>query len=98
MSPYPLAVFSLFLALFAQFIAAGMATVVALRPPYRRSHMALAIGLGLLALQHALSLEMVLYTGIYDLRQALLAAGVSTLLLLGLLGFSRRTAETPPPR
>lgn len=98
MSPYPLAVYSLSLALFVQFAATCLATLVALRPPYRRSRMAFAIGLGLLALQHALALEMVLYTGIYDLRQSLLAAGVSVLLLLGLLGFSRRQAGTPPPR
>lgn len=98
MSPYPLAVLSLALALFTQCIAAGLATMAALQSPYRRARMALAIGLALLALQHGFSLELAVRTGLFDLRQSLLAAGVSLLLLIGLLGFKPRPAEMPPPR
>ena len=89
MSPYVLAVLSLALALAVQCFAAGIMTFMALRPPYRRAAMVLAIGLALLAMHHAFSLELALHTGIFDLRQALLAAGGSLLLLLGLAGFRR---------
>lgn len=95
MSPYALAVISLILALLAQCAATGLVTLAALRSPYRRARMALAIGLALLALQHAYTLELALHTGLFDLRQALLAAGVSFLLLIGL---SPRPAETSLPR
>lgn len=98
MNPYPLAVLSLTLALLAQCFATGLATAAALRPPYRRAYMALAIGLALLALQHAFSLELAVRTGLFDLRQSLLAAAVSFLLLIGLFGLKFPAAETPPPR
>lgn len=98
MNPYPLAVLSLALALLAQCCATGLATLAAMRPPYRRTRMALAIGLALLALQHGFSLELALRTGLFDLRQSLLAAGVSLLLLFGLAGLRQAAAETPPPR
>lgn len=95
MSPYALAVLSLTLAVLAQCITTVMATLVAMRPPYRRARMALAIGLALLATQEAFSLELALRTGLYDLRQSLLAAGVSLLLLFGLLGLRPKPAEMP---
>lgn len=89
MSHYALAVISLALALATQCIAVGIVTLAALRPPYRRAAMALAIGLSLLALHHAFNLELALHTGIFDLRSSLLAAGVSVLLLFGVMGFRR---------
>lgn len=89
MSPYLVAVLSLALALGAQCIAAGIVTLSALRPPYRGAAMVLASGLLLLALRQAYDLELALHTGIFDLRQALLAAAVSVLLLFGLNGFRR---------
>lgn len=84
MSPYMLALTSLALALVVQCIATGIATSAALRPPYRRPAMILAIGLGLIALQHGYSLELALHTGLFDLRQSLLAAGASLLILAGI--------------
>jgi hypothetical protein len=89
MTPYALADLSLALALVVQCIAAGIMTQTALRPPYRRAAMILAIGFGLLALHHAFTLELALHSGLFDLRQSLLAAGGSLLLLLGLSGFNR---------
>jgi hypothetical protein len=89
MSPYLLAVVSLALAVVIQCIATGIMTQAALQRPYRRAAMVLAIGLGLLALHHAFTLELALHSGLFDLRQALLAAGVSLLLLLGLAGLRR---------
>lgn len=89
MSHYALAVLCLALALVVQCFAAGIMTLAALRPPYRRAAMVLAIGLGLLALHHAFTLELALHTGLFDLRQSLLAAGASLLLLLGLTKFRR---------
>lgn len=89
MSHYALAVICLALALVAQCFAAGLMTFAALRPPYRRAAMLLAVGLSLLALHHAFTLELALHTGIFDLRESLLAVGISILLLFGLTGFKR---------
>ena len=98
MTPYALALLSLTLALVAQCLAAGYATAAALRRPYRRTAMVLAIGLTLLAFNHGYSLELALHTGLFDLRQALLAAGVSLFLLFGLSALRHPKSETPPPQ
>lgn len=96
MNPYPLAVLSLMLAFGIQCVATGLATRAALQRPYRRALMIFAIGFALIALQHALTLELAVHTGLFDLRQALLAAGISLLLLIGLV--TLKPAGTPPAR
>lgn len=96
MNPYPLALLCLALAFGIQCVATGLATRAALRRPYRRALLIFAIGFGLLALQHALTLELAVRTGLFDLRQSLLAAGVSILLLFGLVAL--KPAGTPPSR
>lgn len=98
MTPYVLTLLCLTLAVLAQFLAAALATVAALQRPYSRAFLVIAIGLGLLALQHVLTLELALRTGLFDLRQALLGAGVSLLLLGGVIGLKRRRMEMLPPR
>lgn len=101
MSPYLLTLAALALAVLAQSVATGAALQLALAKPYRRSWMALAVGSGLLALHHGYSLEFVLHTGLYDLRQAGLSGVVSLLLAAGLFGLKRRLErepETLPPR
>lgn len=89
MSHYALAVLSLALALVAQCFATGIVFFRALRPPYRWAALVLPFGFSLLALHHAYDLELALHTGLFDLRQSVLAAGVSVFLLLGLSGFRR---------
>lgn len=99
MSAYALTLWALLGALLAQSIATGIALELALSKPYRRHWLALGIGCGLLALHHGYTLELGLRTGLYDLRQAALAALVSLLLALGLFGLRRDVSSRPgkPP-
>jgi hypothetical protein len=89
MSAYALTVFCLSFAIVVQTIATLAALRVALRPPYRRAWLALTIASSLLALHHGFTLELTSSTGLYDLPRAALAAIVSTLLALGIVGLSR---------
>lgn len=74
MSPYTAALLALVLALAGQSLAAGLALECALRHSRPTAWLALALGSLLLALHHGFSLELALWAGIYDLRQAILAA------------------------
>jgi hypothetical protein len=90
MNPYLLAILSLLLAAVAQTSIAWVATERFLEKSQssrqRRSWLAIALGAGFLAMQHGYTLELALRTGLYDLRQALLAAFVSLLFALGTFG------------
>ena len=89
MSPYALTVLCLCFAIVAQTLATLAALRITLRPPYRRAWLALTIASSLLALHHGFTLELTSSTGLYDLLRAALAAIVSTLLALGIVGLSR---------
>ena len=93
MSPYALTLLGLVAALLAQSVATGIALELALQKPYRRHWLALGIGSGLLALHHGYDLELGLRTGLYDLRQAALAAIVAVFLALGFLGLRREVSS-----
>lgn len=97
MSPFALALLCLLLALFAASLAAARAAFAALRPPYRRAPLACALGFSLFALQQFHTLELAWRTGLFDLRQAALSAGIALFLLPGLLVLMRGP-RTPPPR
>lgn len=96
MNPYLLAVLALLLAAIAQTSIAWMATERFLPKGQGRrqslSWLAIALAAGLLALQHGYTLELALHTGLYDLRQALLAAFVSLLFAFGTHGLRPPTA------
>jgi len=93
MNPYTLAVVAMLLAAVAQTSATWLAVelflVKGLPSGQRRSWLTIAIGAALLALHHGYTLELALRTGLYDLRQALLAAGISILFALGAFGLRR---------
>lgn len=89
MSPYALAVLSLLLAVAAFSIAAALAAWRTLRAPGGWGTLFLALGFALLAIKHVFSLELAVYSGLFDLRQSLLAAGVAIFLLAGLAGIRR---------
>jgi len=91
MNPYLLAVLGLLLAATTQTSLAWIASERFLRKGQERrlrfSWLAVALAAGLLAVQHGYALELALRTGLYDLRQALLAAVVALLLALACYGF-----------
>lgn len=96
MNPHLLTLLTLVAALIGQAIAAGLATEIFLRKGLpgglRRAWIALALGGALLTLHHGYTLELALRTGLYDLRQAVLAALVALLFALGTDGLRRQTA------
>lgn len=96
MNAYLLSLAALAAALIGQAVAAGLATGLFLRKGLpagpRRSWIALALGGALLTLHHGYTLELALRTGLYDLRQAVLAALVALLFALGTNGLRRQTA------
>lgn len=93
MNPYTLAVVALLLAAVAQTSAAWLAVELFLvkgqSRGQRRSWLAVASAAMLLALHHGYALELALRTGLYDLRQALLAALISVLFAVGAVGLRR---------
>jgi hypothetical protein len=93
MSPYALTVLCLCFAIVAQTLSTLAALRATLRPPYRRAWLALTIASSLLALHHGFTLELTSATGLYDLPRAALAAIVSTLLALGLVGLDREIKQ-----
>lgn len=94
MNAYIISLYTLGLALVAHSIISGIAFERFFhRTPEsnnRQLWLALAIGSLLLGLQHGYSIELALKTGIYDLRQALLAGSASLLFVWALLAFNRR--------
>jgi len=94
MNPYLLAVLALLLAAIAQTSAAWIAAESFWRKGQgsssRRSWLALTLAAGLLALHSGYTLELALRTGLYDLRQAILAALIGLLFALGTYGLRRQ--------
>jgi len=94
MNPYLLAVLALLLAAIAQTSAAWIAAESFWRKGQgsrsRRSWLALTLAAGLLALHSGYTLELALRTGLYDLRQAVLAALIGLLFALGIYGLRRQ--------
>ncbi len=94
MSDYALALIALLVALLGQATAAGLAIEVYLRRglprAVSRTWLALASGSLLLALQSGYTLELALRSGLYDLRQALLASLVGICFALGINGLRRQ--------
>jgi len=93
MSSYTMSLLALIGALIAQSWTTGLATERFLRKEQsalaRRSWMALAIASLIFALQHGYALELAVTTGLYDLRQAVLAGVASLLLALAVYGLRR---------
>lgn len=96
MNPYTLTLWSLAVALIAQSLVAGLSIELVLRPKraagLRRAWLAIAIGSLLLALHHGYTIELALRTGLYDMRQAVLAGLTSIFLALGFSGIRRSQA------
>jgi len=96
MNSYTLAVLALLLAAVAQTSAAWIATELFLLKGQsgtrRRAWLAISLGAMLLALQHGYAIELALRTGLFDLRQALLAMLVALFFALGLFSIRRSTA------
>lgn len=84
----------------AQAACAGMAFELAIRrglsPWERLSWGAFFLGGLLLTLHHGYNLELALRTGLYDRRQATLAALSGLLFALGLFGLRRQRTSRPP--
>ena len=96
MNPYTLTLWSLAIALLAQSLVTGLAIELFLRKGpvscLRRAWLALSIGSMLLALHHGYNLELALRTGLYDMRQAVLAGLVAVFFALGVWGLRRQQA------
>lgn len=96
MNPYTLTLWSLVVALIAQSLVAGLSIELFLRPSratgLRRAWLAIAIGSLLLALHHGYTIELALRTGLYDMRQAVLAGLTSIFFALGFYGIRRSQA------
>lgn len=90
MNPYLLAVLALLFAAIAETSIAWVATERCLQKGGGRRQglawLAIALGAGFLALQQGYILELALRTGLYDLRQAILAAIVALFLAFGVYG------------
>ncbi|NJD26212.1 MAG: hypothetical protein FIB06_12485 [Betaproteobacteria bacterium] len=95
MDPHTLTVVTLVAALIAQALAAGLCAEMFARPVQpageRGIWLALAIGALLAALHHGYTLELAVRTGIFDLRQATLAALSAMLIATAVWGFRRRS-------
>lgn len=93
MNHYILTLWSLAIALVVQSLATGLSIEIYLRKELasalRRSWLAVAIGSLLLALHHGYTLELALRTGLYDMRQAVLAALIAIFFGLGVFGLWR---------
>jgi hypothetical protein len=95
-NPYLLTLWSLAIALLAQSLVTGLAIELFIRKGLtsgvRRAWLALSIGSMLLALHHGYNLELALRTGLYDMRQAVLAGLVAVFFALGVWGLRRQQA------
>lgn len=96
MNSYELTLFSLIGALLAQAVAAGLSIEVFLRQDLpravSRTWLVIAIGSLLLSLHHGYTLELAMRTGLYDMRQAVLAVLVGIFFALGIYGLRRQQA------
>lgn len=96
MNPYVLSLWSLALALVAQSVAAGLSVDLFMRPGQRRgtrrAWLAVALCALLLAVHHGYTIELAVRTGLYDLRQAVLAALIAIFFALGVYGLKRSSA------
>ncbi|MDP3538278.1 MAG: hypothetical protein Q8S26_06190 [Azonexus sp.] len=96
MNPYALTLWSLAIALIAQSLVSGLYIELYLRKDQsnglRRAWLAIAIGSLLLALHHGYTVELALRTGLYDMRQAVLAALTAIFFALGTYGIRRQQA------
>lgn len=93
MNPHLASLLALTIALIAQLAAARLLVERFFRKPPeagRSRWLLLAGGPLLLAVQHAYALELLLHTGLYDLRQALLAALAGICLAFGCFSLCRR--------
>lgn len=93
MSAYTMTLLALLAALIAQSWVTVLASERFLRKDQgvlaSRSWMALAVASLIFALQHGYALELAVSTGLYDLRQAVLAGIASLLLALAVHGLRR---------
>lgn len=96
MNPYELTLLSLIGALLAQSVAAGLSIELFLRQglprAVSRTWLIIAIGSLLLSLHHGYTLELAMRTGLYDMRQAVLAVLVGIFFALGIYGLRRQQA------
>lgn len=96
MNAYTLTVVALLIALLAESLASGLAIEFYLRKATPRAAgrawLAIAISSLLLALNHGYTLELALRTGLYDLRQAVLAGLAGLFFALGVYGLRRQAA------
>jgi membrane protease YdiL (CAAX protease family) len=95
MDPYLLTLGALVAALIAQALAAGLCAEMVARPVQpageRGIWLALAVAALLAALHHGYTLELAVRTGLFDLRQATLAALSAVLVATAVWGFRRRS-------
>lgn len=96
MNPYVLSLWSLAVALIGQSLVSGLCIELYLRKDQpsslRRAWLAIAIGSLLLALHHGYTVELALRTGLYDMRQAVLAGLTAILFALGAYAIRRQQA------
>lgn len=96
MSAYSLAIYSLIGALLTQSIAAGLSVELFLRRDLprnvSRTWLLIAIASLLLAFHHGYALELAVRTGLYDMRQAVLAGLVGLFFALGINALRRQQA------
>lgn len=96
MNPYVLSLWSLAVALIGQSLVSGLCIELYLRKGQpsglRRAWLSIAIGSLLLALHHGYTVELALRTGLYDMRQAVLAGLTAILFALGAYAIRRQQA------
>ena len=88
MSAYSIAIYSLIGALLTQSIAAGLSVELFLRRDLPRN----VSRTWLLTLHHGYALELAVRTGLYDMRQAVLAGLVGLFFALGINALRRQQA------
>jgi hypothetical protein len=95
MEPYGLTLAALLTAIIAQSLAAGLCAELAWHraqiPAERRIWLAFAIAMLLAALHHGYSLELAVRAGLFDLRQAVIAAISALLFAAAAWGLRRRS-------
>jgi hypothetical protein len=95
MEPYSLTLVALLMALVAQSLAAGLCAELSWHraqvPAERRIWLAFAVAMLLAALHNGYSLELAVRTGLFDLRQAVIAAVSGLLFAAAAWGLRRRS-------
>ena len=96
MNPLALTLVSLIVAVIAHSLASGLAIEIFSRktlPAWtRRAWLAVAAASMLIALHHGYTLELAVHTGIFDMRQAVLAGLAGILFVLGFYGLRQQQA------